>query len=902
MKNNNIKCDMIAFNVDIRKFSERVETIRREVIRNNPRQAGLYIVRWLSDNMDMIFDDLFNEMFKFLQPEMRKIVKSELSVIALGGYGRGELNLFSDIDLLFLVKENVSEITINFIRKAVSFIWDLKLEVGHSVRTISECLDCIGSDIKSAISLSKIRLLWGNKKLLKELERIFNQRIQKEGINWLVQERLDMIKQRHSKYGESVYLMEPNIKEGEGGLRDIEFIRWVTLILKGTTRIKDIERRYIFKMDESILLERALNFLFCVRNEIHSSEKRRSDVLSYEKQILIAKRLKYRKTKHFLPEERLMYDYYSYAKFVHQLCKRSTSFLENNFKYIYSGRIEKPSRIKISPYFQIVEGTLQFIREKYSQLSKNPTLILELFLLSAKYKTPISEGTKKLISDNLHLINQSYRRKSIHRDIFFEIFKTLPGLSIALQEMHEAGFLNHFIPEFKRITSLVRIDFYHRYTTDEHSFFAVREFEALFDERLGDGKKDNEVVNVAREIKRPELLAFAILMHDIGKGEGHGHILRGAQIVQRITSRLGLQPNDQEIIRKLVLYHLRMAHISQRRNLDDPDVIKSLADEIQDYELLKMLYLLTYSDIRAIAPDVWNDWKGQLLFELYRKTSLLLKGKTIEETMAYSLPENLDKEIKFFLQKDGKSVRTPDIANFINSAPLRYLASTSSQKLAHHFLMLKSLNLSNRVVWEISKPEGTNYSEITVYGFDEPGFFCKVCASLSSKDLNILSAQIYSTKDGFCIDIFQVTNLDGEPIPVDYSLERTRLTLNAILKNEMSIEALTEKYSRGFRKSLAPDRSHLIPTKILIDNNSSHTHTIVEVKTLDRPWLLYTITKTLSQENLNIDLALISTEAYRVVDVFYITDLENNKIMDPICLSQIEEKLMLALKTLWDKS
>lgn len=895
MTSKNITSKSSGFKINIKKYARRIEKLREEIVHINQIRDGTITVHIFAFNIDWILRDFFDEMAEQLPKIIRKKIKTSLAIVATGGYGRGELNLYSDIDLLFLINSEANKECFDFSSNAISLLWNLKTDIGHAVRTVKQCLECIGLDLKSATALFNTKLLWGNKKLYDNLNKSVKQKIHKEGREWWIKERLEVIKNRHQKYGDTVYLMEPNIKEGEGGLRDIEFIKWTKEILKGTIKIKDIERRYLIKKDQVNLLSEAHNFLLRLRNEIHAIDKKRIDILSYEKQLKIAKKLKYRKTKHFLPEEKLMYEYYRHANFVDRLCKQSIRYLEYNLKYIFPGDFTIHPPEKISPCFQIVDGSLQIERKMHAEIKKSPSLLLKTFLISAERKAPLSEGTKELITSHLALIDDQFRSARENIKLFMQIFSTLPGLSLSLYEMHHTGFLNSFIPEFKRITGLVKVDFYHRYTTDEHSLISVKEFENLLN--LNEHVNDQfDLVKVAKKIKRKDLLALAILLHDVGKGEGHGHVLRGAQIVRRITQNMGFSTYEQDIVRNLVMFHLRLAHISQRRDLDDPNIIKSVADEIGDIELLKMLYILTYCDLKAVAPDSWNDWKGNLLYELYHKTALYLEGKTIEETMSLSVPDDLDNKISDILIKQDKKFHFSDIVNFINSIPIKYLSSMNPENISCHYLMIKELNPSNKVVWKISHPKGVNYSELTVCAYDEPGFFYKVCAALSSKDINILGAQIFSTKDGYCIDIFQVTNLNGDALPEDFSLERTRQTLNSVIKNEAPISVFTEKYIRHRSKKYFESRHQQIPTKIIFDNKTSHSHTIIEVKTTDRPWLLYKITSTLANQSLNIDLSLITTEAYRVVDVFYVTDLDSNKITDKTQLLKIEKDLLLALK------
>jgi [protein-PII] uridylyltransferase len=442
----------------------------------------------------------------------------------------------------------------------------------------------------------------------------------------------------------------------------------------------------------------------------------------------------------------------------------------------------------------------------------------------------------------------------------------------SIYAMHETGVLSAYMPEFAKLFCLARIDHYHKYTVDIHLIKTLEVSTALINARQD---QRPELVAVAREIKRWDLLNLSLLLHDIGKGEGHGHVLRGAVISQKMTHRMHLSPEEQEIVRQLILQHLRMAHMSQRRDLDDPHTIAEMANHVPDPELLRMLYLLTYCDTRSVSPGAWTDWKATLLFDLYRKTMLLLEGQNplpvLEPADTNRLEEQITRELNQKADRD-------EVRQFLNNAPPKYLVSVPARKMAWHYSLLKQLGPEQKIVWELYEPEGLNYTELTTASYDVPGFMSLVCRALSSKDINILSVQVFSTKDGYAIDVFQVTDLRGNKLPHGFRLDRLRSDLNQVLLGKASPDEKFVIRKRAGTRQKRSDLSMVKPSQVILDNESSPNFTILEVKTYDRPGILYEITAICAQQRYVIHLAMITTEAYRVVDVFYITDFEFNKL------------------------
>jgi [protein-PII] uridylyltransferase len=457
-----------------------------------------------------------------------------------------------------------------------------------------------------------------------------------------------------------------------------------------------------------------------------------------------------------------------------------------------------------------------------------------------------------------------------------------------LRDMHECGVLGACLPEFRRLFCMVRADSYHKYTVDEHLLRAVEAADQL---RAKDSRTPEILRREALNVRRWDLLYLAILIHDIGKGEGHGHVLRGGQIGQRIAARLGLTAEEGEAVRRLVLDHLKMVHVALRRDLEDPKLVERLARDVGDPEHLRMLYILTYCDLRAVSPDSWTEWKSALLAELYEKTVAVLAGTPGPAPRGAAAYDALLENVRSCLTLPEHE-HPIALGDYLTELPERYVATTPPGQIAHHYEMFEALDEENRVVWELRHPEGANYSELTVAAYDRPGVFSVLCGALSSKRINILSAQIFSTKGGGVIDRFQVQDVRGEPLPEGFVLERLRNDVNRIFCGRKTVEELFEKAPRETAPRPRPDLQRIAPPSVVVDNDTSERSTIIEVKGYDRIGLLYDVTRVFTDHGLDIDLALITTEAYRVVDVFYVTDAENNKFDDPAEIEKIKAELL----------
>ncbi|MCE5231511.1 HD domain-containing protein, partial [bacterium] len=489
---------------------------------------------------------------------------------------------------------------------------------------------------------------------------------------------------------------------------------------------------------------------------------------------------------------------------------------------------------------------------------------------------------------------------------FMQILGSAAAIDQTIADMHECGALELLIPEFEQVRAMVRIDHYHHYTVDEHLIKALGVARRL---RSGEIGRATPIGRIAGQVERWDLLCLALLLHDLGKGFDRGHAIRGGQIAQRIAGRLGLSADDIDTVRFLVISHLKLSHAAYRRDPSDSNVARHLAEEIGTVERLKLLFIHTACDLMAVSPDMYNDWKEQLLLECYMGAAAVLgerlefleRPKPNRELIRQRVMEVIPEQIRAIEQGPESGVpENPaelesEVDEFLKVATNRYLQAALPITVARHFLIRRELNPENVIAWHLVPDGGRGLSELTVCAYDMPGLFHNICGALAAKGLNIWSAQIFSTTTGEALNQFQVTDMENRPLPAGFRLERLRKDLNQVLLGEKTIQELIEKHKGRPRKMTRANRP--LPSIVLFDNDSSKSTTIIEVRTADRIGLLYLITGALLACRLDVQRAIIATEAYGVVDVFYVTDLEYNKIYNEKTQRQIEEAILAAIQS-----
>jgi [protein-PII] uridylyltransferase len=860
-----------------------IARVRTWMVEANAIGRGIELIQTHSAALDTVIERLFAWVLAQSDGEP----PGGLAVVAQGGYGRRQMCLHSDVDLLLLVGDSPTPKTEARVKLLVQLLWDVGGDIGHAMKTVREALTVVGGDFVQMTALFESRLVAGDAALAEALHTGLRRRVQREVLGAYLRGRVDEMRGRHARYGNTVYLLEPNVKEGEGGLRDVHVCQWIAFACLGSGELAALSNAEVLSDGELARLTEAWDFLLVVRNALHALAGRRVDTLDFARQGPVAKALGLQPdANHALPEEQLLHLFHRHARVVDALTERAVRLLPRRTsmaarltsrftdKRIRGGWVSR--RREIAP-----------AREKPEDLfRRDPGQMMEICAVARERGLRLSDDTAEAIRRVAPLCDDAFRADPANCERLLRILRGPAHTVETIRVMADTGLLGAHLPEFRRLEDLVRIDHYHRYTVNEHTIKCLEVAEDLITGDLDE--REPGLAEAAHQIERWDLLMFGLLLHDIGKGEGRGHVMRGGQIAQRVAQRIGLDRDEAETLRQLVLGHLWLPHLAFRRDIGDPAVIEGLAQQVGHVELLRMLFVLTFADMSGVNPDNWTAWKGQLLWGLYTATLDRLAGQGEEVEDEGPALEEITERVLAHIDPQETSLRER-ATTLVSSASDRYRRSVSPARMAGHARLLARITDETRAVWEIAHPEKCNFSEITVATRDETGVFTLLCGALASKQINILSAQAYSTDDGFAVDTFQVTATKGGQLPPGLVLDRVQRLVNEVLSGERSADE-TFPVRLG-PPAVGPERLALAPTQILFDHTISAHCTVLEVRTFDRTGLLHALTHTITKANLSIYLAMISTESYRVVDVFYLTDLDNMKIDDQRTLKALEVEL-----------
>jgi len=868
----------------VRELWRRVEALRAAILKQ-AESSGYDPEIFLSEHTRLI-DELIKGIADTYSLK-HGLSRRGFCLTAIGGYGRSEMAPYSDVDIMVLNQGRpVDEIEF-FVKELMYPLWDLGLEVGYSVRTITECKQLVRQDITIYTALLDSRYLWG--------DGILYNRYKTEVLGKALRLHADKsffdlrkaTEKRHDRYGGSVFLLEPNVKEGKGGLRDFHVLRWLLWSLDGGPDSRGWVAGDMIPSRLSEELQDALRFLWKVRLVLHMLVRRKNDRLTFQFQEEIASHLGYHQKGHTLDVEVFMRDYYEKATAVSRAMALAFEKLSWKDKPLGFSKLLPVTR-RVSRDFVLKHGKLEAISR--GVFLEAPARVISAFQIAARYGVDVGWQTREYITDVMETGLKGIRGDATALRVFLEIFKNGRRIADTLIQMNRIKLLGYLLPEFENIYCRVQHDAYHVYTVDVHSIFTVAEIEKLKDIRQGDA--DPLLRKITGEIKQPFLLFLAAFLHDIGKGSGKEHAALGAKIVYSMSGRFGLSEAQRSLLVFLVENHLMMSEISQRRDLFEEKLIVSLANRISSVETLKMLYVLTYADIRAVGKEAWNEWKGHLLRELFFKVLYVLeKGKGGEKEAARLMEKRLS-EVKSRIQKRGDPEGR--LQKLLDSLPYRYLLQMTPDRIERHLGLLES-QLKNPVVCDIEEDLQKGVSEIVVVTRDRHGLFSLIAGVMAANQINILSADIHTTTQHSAIDLFRVNS------PFEPSLKRSgiwddfRRDLQGVLAGGIKLDKLVAR-----QRGIVPARRRKIriqPPEVQIDNETSYFYTIFDVFAMDRVGLLYDITRTFSSLELDISLAKISTKVDRVTDVFYVQDETGGKIMDRGRLDEIRACLEQTLRT-----
>jgi [protein-PII] uridylyltransferase len=807
------------------------------------------------------------------------LAPTPLVVVALGGYGRGELHPSSDIDLMVVYDGTLSPFVQRVMQELLYTLWDLGLQVGHSLRSLEDCVAMARTDFPSRTSMQEARLIEGDRRLFARFGRILRDNVYRQDFGEFLAMTLTEREQRYRKFGASPYIGEPNVKESAGGLRDMHTAMWLGAAKFGARTLRELADKGLISAREQSGGDAALTFLWRVRNELHFFSGHKNDVLTRDLQPRIAKNLGYDNDADTLGVERFMHDYYLHARRIHRMSRRLIARCQETLSR--RGSAERRQRQQaLADGLVFFDGRLHLADRNPDGLRSDPLRIMKVFWHLHRLGCALSPDLERAIEDALDAVDDGFRTAPAARDLLLDICRSWGRVAQTLSEMHELGLLGRYLPEFGALTCLVQYDVYHKFSADQHSLLAVEHLEAL---APGQSAESEGAAQVFTEVDKPELLMLGMLLHDIGKAKGHGHVAKGIPLVQALTRRMGLPADDAGMVEFLVAHHLTMSHIAQRRDIEDPRTIADFAATVGDPQRLRMLYLLTFADMRAVGPGVLTGWQAAILHELYRRTLARLTGGREAKPNRTQFVERLRDVVRDEVGLQAVKAHVAMVGD-------RYLTNTGVQRMAAHLRLIAQLDVAP-VATELFHHPDLGSSDLVVVTRDVPGLFALIAGTLAAHGVNIISAQISTRADGVAIDTFQVNDPVGEAVTSATQWNRLLDALRAVLVREQTVEALLERRQRAVRARA----DGFGRPKITVDNRLSDTDTVVEIKCPDRLGLLYVITRTLSAGGLDIASARIATEIDQAFDTFYVHDRQGRKLDEPGGTDQLRVALETAL-------
>ncbi len=828
-----------------------------------------------------LMDDVIHALTRLVAADATAdgLPATPLVVMALGGYGRGELHPLSDVDLMVIYDGEMTPYVQRMMQELLYSLWDLGLHVGHSLRSLDDCVAMARTDFPSRTSMQEARFLAGERRLFARFQRVLRENVFRRDFGQFLETTLGERDQRWRKFGASPYIGEPNLKESAGGLRDMHTAMWLAEAKFGARSLRELADKGLITPREQAAADAALTFLWRVRNELHFFSGHKNDVLARDLQPRIAKNLGYENDEQSLGVERFMRGYYLHARVIHRVSKRLIARCQETLSR--RGSAERRQRQQaLADGLVFFDGRLHLADGDPAPLRAEPARLMRVFRHLHRLGCELSLDLERAVEDSLHLVDDAFRRSDVVRDPFLDICRAWGRVAQTFSEMHELGLLGRYLPEFGALTCLVQYDAYHKFSADQHSLLGVEHLEAL---APGQSAESEGAARVFTEIERPELLMLGMLLHDIGKAKGHGHVAKGIPLVRELTARMGLPPADAAVVEFLVAHHLTMSHVAQRRDIHDPKTVADFVAAVGDPQRLRMLYLLTYADMRAVGPGVLTPWQAQILHELYVRTLEELTGGRVERPNRRELAERLQAAAKG--EVDLQTVRA-----HLAMMSDRYIEMTGVQRMAEHIRMLQDLAESPVATALFHHPD-LGSSDLVVVTHDLPGLFALIAGTLAAHGVNIISAQIHTRGDGIAIDTFQVNDPTSEAVTSSALWARVLDGLRAVLTGERSVETLLAERRAAGRAATRPEG----PPKIGLDNRLSDAYTVLEVKSPDRVGLLYLITRTLATLGLDIASARIATEIDQAFDTFYVHDREGRRIESPEGLERIRAALEQAL-------
>jgi len=836
-----------------------------------------YASAWqLSLRMTELTDETVIKVCEMAEEQAGKT--KDIVVLALGGYAREQMAPYSDIDILILHKNKISKQQEEFIACFTTIMWDIGTNPGIQVKGLKDVTKAAMEDEVVRTSFIDNRFLYGDENQYRSYLKIINDKVMERGKTEFLMMKIDGVRNRNSKFRDSIFRLQPNIKEGTGGIRDVNTIYWICKILYKTVNLAETVKHGILTPLEFDELMDNSEFLFRVRSELHYFHKRKYDLMTLEAQIDIAANLGYKGTSSVQSVELFMRDYYLKAK---QTAEITQKVINRTLTKLSARKLTRRVYMsKLSDGYYKYDNTLTVSSKNI--FIENPKKIISIFRYAADKGLKLSDSTCELIYENTYLIDNDFIKE--YGSLFLKTVSAFPHSFRIVSDMAKCRVLQAVIPEFEELECKPQFDYYHHYTVDEHTILALNYIDKLIATIPPSLSIYQEALT---KTSRKDLLALAILLHDIGKGQGKNHSLVGAKMSNIVCKRLGMGLDDTDTVTTLVEHHLLMSHIAQRRDLHDIEVIEHFTSFLNSDEELRLLFLLTYADMNAVGGATFNEWKNNLLKELYSKSESAINN------------ENLQEEFEIVVNRRRKKMEErckmmPEILEASAMFDDEYVFSTKAVHMIRYLQMAQNVKDDKDVIVELDIRDDLNTIEVIVCAKDRVGLLSRVCGAITSLTYNIKWAKIYTLDNNITIDNIMIDNpYSGRKMPAS----KQDVLKNRIIETINDTSNIVRQITQSESSIKTPANIFVKKDKIEFDNEVSTQYTVIDIYAMDRIGLLYDILCTFSKLGLNVARAKISTDVDRVVDSFYLTDSNGDKITDSKILDLIREELGQHIET-----
>lgn len=847
----------------------------------HPRK-GRETVRAIAELTDATVRAVHHVATTRLHPNLAPTEGERLAVMAVGGYGRGEMAPQSDVDLLFVHPWKTAGWIESVVESMLYMLWDLKLKVGQATRSVEECLRLAEGDMTIRTSLLEHRLVCGDAVIAQELRTRLWPELFDRTVPQFIEAKLAEREARHTRQGGQRYVLEPNVKEGKGGLRDLQTLYWLGKYIHQVNRAIELVDLGLFTRREHTTFWAAEDFLWAVRCHLHLIAGRPVDKLSFDMQVEVAQRMGYHDAGGRRGVEIFMQDYFRHATRVGELTRVFLTALEQRHLY-RAPLLERFRRRRLRAGFRMETGRLTVADPEH--FFDDPLNILRLFEEALRTGILLHPDAMRRVARNLRRFDDAARHDPEAARIFLDLLLRHGTPERALRRMNELGVLGAYIPEFERIVAMMQFNVYHHFTVDEHLIQCVAELARI---ERGEAVEDLPIVSsiMGGDIDRT-VIYLATLLHDIGKGRPEDHSIIGAQIARRVCQRLGLSAERIELIEWLIRNHLLMSDVAQKRDISDPRTLRDFAKAVRTRKRLDLLLVLTVCDIRGVGPGTWNNWKAELLRKLHRLTADALENG-LEAVNREQRVDEARRSLRHLLTAQGWApgdIRAETARHY--DSYWQGLPTDTQQVFAR---LLKGIT-DGEIRMDLDPDLQRDATRAAFVMADHPGLFSRLAGALALVGANVVDARTYTTRDGYATAVFWVQDAEGRP----YSAERTpqlRRMIDRTLRGEVvPREALADR-----DKVKKRDRAFRFPTHVTFDNEGSEIYTIVQVDTRDRPGLLYDLTRTLAANHIQIVSAVIATFGAQVVDSFYVKDMFGLKLHQQTRRDALEKKLRQAIR------